>query len=125
MSDANAESPVALARRGASAFVADLRERDAPVTALVVASVLLGLVIHSLFPVIDAYVLDSLPDHQRASAYSVYSGVTMFVMATGSSVVGVLTEVGVPFPVLFQGFAGVLGAVILVLGTLEASGRLP
>jgi DHA1 family inner membrane transport protein len=93
--------------------------------ALVAVSVLLGLVIHSLFPVIDAYVLDSLPDHQRASAYSVYSGMTMFVMATGSSVVGVLTEVGVPFPVLFRAFAVLLGAVILVLGALDATGRLP
>jgi len=48
MSDANAESPVALARRGASAFVADLRERDAPVTALVVASVLLVFAVQAI-----------------------------------------------------------------------------
>lgn len=48
MSDANAAPPVALARRGASALVADLRERDAPVTALVVASVLLVFAVQTI-----------------------------------------------------------------------------
>ncbi|WP_323675486.1 rhomboid family intramembrane serine protease [Halorubellus sp. PRR65] len=48
MSDANAESPVALAGRAASAFAADVRERDAPVTALVVASVLLVFLVQAV-----------------------------------------------------------------------------
>jgi predicted MFS family arabinose efflux permease len=92
---------------------------------LIAVSVVLGLVVHALFPVVDAYLLDSLPDRHRASAYSVYSGVTLFVMATGSSAVGALTEAGVSFPVLFRGFAVLLGAVVLVLGALDLTGRLP
>lgn len=39
---------MALARRGASAFAADLRERDAPVTVLVVASVLVVFAVQTL-----------------------------------------------------------------------------
>lgn len=93
--------------------------------ALVAVSVLLGLVVHSLFPVLDAYLLDSLPDEHRASAYAVYSGATMLVMATGSSAVGALTEAGVAFPTLFLGFALALLGVIAVLAGLYALGRLP
>jgi predicted MFS family arabinose efflux permease len=93
--------------------------------ALALLSVALGLVIHSLFPVVDAYLLDTLPDHHRASAYSVYSGVTMFVMATGSSVLGALTEAGVGFTALFRTAAAGLGVVVLVLGVLNGAGRLP
>jgi len=93
--------------------------------ALVAVSVVLGLVIHALFPVVDAYLLDSLPDRHRASAYSVYSGVTLFVMATGSSAVGALTEAGVGFPAMFRGFAVLLFAVVFVLGALDLAGRLP
>jgi predicted MFS family arabinose efflux permease len=93
--------------------------------ALVAASALLGLVIHCLFPVVDAYLLGSLPDRHRASAYSVYSGATMLVMATGSSAVGTLTEAGIAFPTLFGGFAVGLLALASALGALYALGRLP
>lgn len=48
MSDANADSMVALAGRAASAFAADVRERDAPVTALVVASTLLVFLVQAV-----------------------------------------------------------------------------
>ena len=93
--------------------------------ALLVLSVLLGFVIHSFFPVIDAYVLDTLPDENRASAYSVFSGASIFLMSTGSSAVGFVTEAGAPYPVIFRAFAAILVAVVLLVGALYALDRLP
>jgi len=88
-------------------------------------SAALGLVVHGPFPVVDAYVLDSPPDEHRASAYSVYGGVTILVMATGSSALGALLEAGVGFPALFRGTAVGLGGVVARLGSLSTADRLP
>lgn len=92
---------------------------------LVVVSVVLGYVVHSLFPAMDTYLLDSLPDQHRASAYAVYSGAMMLVQAFGSSAVGTLVEVGYGFDAVFGGFAAGLLVVLFVLTGLHLAGRLP
>lgn len=92
---------------------------------LLLVSVIIGYVMHSLFPVLDTYMLDTLPDANRASAYSVYSGVMMIIQSTGSSVVGTLTERGLTYTAVFQSFS--IGLVIALgfLIVLYSLGRLP
>lgn len=92
---------------------------------LLALSAVLGYVIHSLFPALDTFLLDSFPDHNRASAYSVYSGGMMLAQAPGSWFVGTLVEAGVDYSVVFQGFGVAVGAVVLGLLALNRSGRLP
>lgn len=92
---------------------------------IVGASVALGYVVHSLFPAIDTYLLGSLPDEHRGSAYSVYSGSMMAIGATGSSAVGFLVAGGLPFNAVFRTFAASLMAILLVLVVLYAAGRIP
>lgn len=93
--------------------------------AIAAVSLWLGFVVHSLFPAIDTYLLASLPDGNRASAYSAYSGTMMMVQSAGSSVVGSLTEFGIPFDTVFTGFAIGLGVVIVVIAGLFRADRLP
>ncbi len=94
---------------------------------LVVAavSIALGYAVHGLFPAADAYMLSSLPDHHRASAYSVYSGSMMFVQAFGSGTVGTAVAGGVGYTVAFRAVAAIVGVVLLCLFALYAAGRLP
>jgi MFS family permease len=71
----------------------------------------LGLVAHSMFPALDAYVLGAVPDN-RGSAYAVYGGLALLVEAMGSVTVGVLAET-YPFTTIFRGFAvGLFGLVV-------------
>ncbi|NHN47458.1 MFS transporter [Halostella sp. JP-L12] len=93
--------------------------------AVLLVSLILGYVIHSLFPALDTYLLDSLPDENRASAYSLYSASMMLVQATGSAALGGLTDAGVAFDAVFRGYAVALVAVLVVLLVLYAAGRLP
>ena len=92
---------------------------------LAVVTAVLGYVVHSLFPAIDTYLLDSLPDENRASAYSLYSGSMMIVQATGSVVVGTLIDAGFAYDAVFRAFAGGLAVVLVVLVGLHALDRLP
>lgn len=92
---------------------------------VVAVSILLGYVIHSLFPALDTYLLDSLPDENRASAYAVYSGTMMLVQATGSVSVGTLTDAGLAFDDVFRGFAVGMAAVLVVLYATHRLGWLP
>ncbi len=92
---------------------------------LVAASALVGYVIHSLFPAIDTYLLDSLPDRHRASAYAVFSATMMLVQAAGSVVVGGLNDAGLTYDAIFRGLAGVLAVVVVVLAVLYRGGYLP
>ncbi len=92
---------------------------------LVAVSALLGYVIHSLFPAIDTFLLDSLPDHHRASAYAVFSATMMLVQSAGSVVVGALNDAGYTYDAVFRGFAVVLAVVAVLLAGLYWSGYLP
>ncbi len=93
--------------------------------AIAVVSVVMGYIIHSLFPTIDTYLLDSLPDDDRSSAYSAYSATMMLFGATASVVVGTLVQSGLEYDLVYRAFAGVLVVVFLVLLGLRLANRLP
>ncbi|WP_181686058.1 MFS transporter [Halorhabdus salina] len=92
---------------------------------LIGTSVLTGYAIHSLFPAADTYLLGSLPDRHRASAYSAYSATMMIVQAAGSWVVGLLRDAAIPFPLIYRTFAiGLLACAVALFG-LYRLGKLP
>jgi predicted MFS family arabinose efflux permease len=93
--------------------------------AILALTAVIGYVIHSLFPAIDTYLLDALPDNSRASAYAWYSAAMMSVQATGSSVVGTLRESGLAYDLIFTRLALVLGVVVVGLAVLQRRGKLP
>jgi MFS family permease len=93
--------------------------------AVAVASVVVGYVMHSLYPALDAYLLDSLPDHHRGSAYAVYGFSMIIAQSTGSVVLGSLTAGGIGFDTVFRVLAAGLVVVVAVLGSLHLAGRLP
>jgi len=86
---------------------------------------ILGYVVHSLFPALDTYLLDSLPDENRASAYSLYSGAMMIVQATGSVAVGALVDAGFAYDTVFRTLGGLLMAILAVLFVLWTADKLP
>ncbi|WP_372910202.1 MFS transporter [Salinigranum sp.] len=92
---------------------------------LFVLTAVIGYVIHSLFPAMDTFLLDTLPDETRGSAYAAYSAGMMFSQAGGSSAVGTLVERGVAYDAVFASLALGLVGLVTVLGTLRALGRLP
>ncbi|RLM94887.1 MFS transporter [Halobellus sp. Atlit-38R] len=92
---------------------------------ILVLTAVIGYVIHSLFPAIDTYLLDTLPDETRASAYAWYSGGMMVVQATGSSAVGTLREVGLAYDAIFTQLALGLAVVVVGLVAFQQAGRLP
>ncbi|WP_049971273.1 MFS transporter [Haladaptatus cibarius] len=93
--------------------------------AIILVTIALGYVIHCLFPALDTYMLDSLPDENRASAYALYSGIMMVVQASGSSVVGALRDAGFAFNDVFRAFSVALFVILAVLLVLHRSNRLP
>jgi DHA1 family inner membrane transport protein len=88
-------------------------------------SVVLGYVVHSTFPAVDTYLLASLPDHHRGSAYAVYSAAIGIVQSLGSGAVGTAVTRGVPYTTAFRTLAVLLGGVAVVLAGLYLAGRLP
>ncbi|MDG5758904.1 MFS transporter [Natronococcus sp. A-GB1] len=92
---------------------------------LIVLSTVVGLIIHALFPAIDTYLLDTLPDSTRGSAYAVFSSTWMLTQALGSSAVGSLVERGYAYDTVFASAAVVLGVMVAVLVLVERTGRLP
>ncbi|WP_144798924.1 MFS transporter [Halorubrum depositum] len=92
---------------------------------VVAASVAVGFAIHMLFPAMDTFLLASLPDGSRASAYAVYSAGMMTTQAAGSWAVGEAIEAGVAYDTVFLALAGGLGAVVVAYAALERMGRVP
>ena len=95
------------------------------VVALAAVSVLIGFVIHALFPAVDAYILSALPDSARGSAYAVFSTAWMLSQSGGTSVLGALIEGGYSYDAVFTAGALVLIGTVVVLAGLERAGRLP
>ncbi|ELY86780.1 MFS transporter [Natrinema altunense] len=93
--------------------------------ALIVITVIVGFVVHALFPATDTYLLDTLPDSTRGSAYAVFSSAWMLTQALGSSAVGLFLERGYTYDTVFSSAALLLGASVAVLVVLERRGRLP
>lgn len=92
---------------------------------LVAVTVVLGFIIHLLFPATDTYLLGSLPDHHRASAYTAYSATVMLPQAIGSGIIGRLTTEGIAFDTLFTGLAAALTVIFVGVFVLYRAGRLP
>jgi MFS family permease len=92
---------------------------------LVAFSAVMGYVVHGIFPAADTYLLASLPDYHRASAYAAYGTGMMVLQAPGSVVVGTLRDAGVPFVTIFTAMGVGLVGLTLALGGLYAVGRLP
>ncbi|AHG03115.1 MFS transporter [Halobacterium sp. DL1] len=95
------------------------------VVGVALVSFVLGYAIHSLFPAIDTFLLDSLPDADRASAYAGYSGAMMVAQAFGSVVVGTLLGMEYGYDLVFR--VGALGVGVLLVGlvVLYRADRLP
>ena len=92
---------------------------------LVVLTACIGFFGHAMYPAVDTYLLDTLPDDSRASAYAVFSSTVMMTQALGSAVVGQLVEGGYSYDQVF-GTAALI--VLLTTGCLslaERMGRLP
>ena len=92
---------------------------------LVAITIVTGFIIHLLFPTVDTYLLGSLPDQHRASAYTAYSATMMIPQALGGGVVGRLTDAGYAFDTLFTGLAGALVVLFAGVFVLYRAGRLP
>jgi DHA1 family inner membrane transport protein len=93
--------------------------------AIVALSLIIGYVIHSLFPALDTYMLSSLPDRHRASAYALFSASMMVVQALGSGIVGTAVARGVAYDTAFRGLTLAVGAVGIGLFVLYQVGHLP
>jgi MFS family permease len=93
--------------------------------AVAAVSVVMGLVVHGLFPAADAYMLDTLPDEHRASAYAGFSAAMMLIQAPGSVAVGAFVQAGVGYDAVFAGYAGLVAAIAVGMGALARAGRLP
>ncbi|MFB6069602.1 MAG: MFS transporter [Halanaeroarchaeum sp.] len=92
---------------------------------VIAVSIAMGYVIHRLFPALDTYLLDTLPDHDRSSAYAAYSAAMMLIQASASVVVGWLVQRGYAYDAVFRAFAVVLVLVLFVLYALRKADRLP
>ncbi len=95
------------------------------IVAVTAVSVVMSLIIHGLFPAADAYLLDTLPDEQRASAYSGFSATMMLIQAPGSVAVGLLAQFGLAYADVFRGYAVLVAAIAVGMGLLARAGRLP
>lgn len=92
---------------------------------VLVVSAITGYVVHSLFPIVDTFLLSTLPDEHRASAYALYSGSMMFVQASGSAVVGRLVDAGNSFDDVFRALAVLLVALFVAMLALYRLRWLP
>ncbi|WP_231186464.1 MFS transporter [Haladaptatus sp. DYF46] len=95
------------------------------VVAVAVVSVAIGYAIHSLFPALDTYFLNTLSDENRGVVYAAFTGLSLLVEANGTAVVGLLTDAGYRFDAVFLALASLVACVILVLAGLYSTGRLP
>lgn len=93
--------------------------------AVAALSVVVGYVIHALFPVIDTYMLASIPDEHRGSAYALFSAAMMLAQSLGSGGVGWLVATGVSYTAAYRGLAVVVGVTAVGLYVLYRADRLP
>ncbi len=95
------------------------------IVGIVVVSIILGYSIHSLFPAIDTYMLSSLPDQHRGSAYALFSATIMFIQALGSGSIGLAVSAGGNYTVIFRTLAVVVAILIFVMTLMHRAGWLP
>jgi predicted MFS family arabinose efflux permease len=95
------------------------------VVMIAVVSVFVGYFAHSLYPAVDTYLLTSLPDRHRASAYAMYSAAMAFTQSLGSGVVGTAVTQGASYTLVFQVIAVVVASLVVSMFVLYRFGRLP
>jgi MFS-type transporter involved in bile tolerance (Atg22 family) len=67
----------------------------------------------------DTFLLGTLPDADRSSAYAAYSAIVMLMSSVSSVVVGTLVEWGLPFDTLYRFFAAFLVVVLISMAVLQ------
>lgn len=92
---------------------------------IALVSFALSFLVYSLFPISDAYLLATLPDEHRASAYAGFSAVMMIMHAPGSFIVGILVGTGVPFNAIFHLLGVISIGLVLVLAFLASREKIP
>lgn len=92
---------------------------------IVILSIILGFIIHNLFPIGDAYILSSIPDDHRASGYAGFSATMMLIQAPGSVAVGLFAQTGISYGRIFQGYAIVVAGLAVGMSLLVLMGRVP
>ncbi len=96
------------------------------ILAIIVFSLAIGYCFFSMIPVIDTYLLSSLPDKHRGSAYTWYSASMMIFTALGSGVIGfAVAELGVSYDMAFRVPALAVGLVALMVFLSYRLGLLP
>jgi predicted MFS family arabinose efflux permease len=95
------------------------------VATVAILSLLIGFSFFLMVPLLDTYLLSTLPDHHRGSAYAIYSAVMMVIQATGSGVVGSAVAAGASYDATFQSIALVVVMVAVGMYLLHAADRLP
>lgn len=93
--------------------------------AVAVVSLAASFCFYAITPILDTYLLASLPDEHRGSAYAIYSSVMMIVTALGSAVVGGAVSGGLAYSSAFRAIALVVAAIAMVMFALDLLGRLP
>ncbi|MFW6153322.1 MAG: MFS transporter [Halobacteriota archaeon] len=92
---------------------------------IVVWSVLAGYLFFSLIPVVDTYLLSSLPDRHRGSAYTWYSSTMMIIQAFGSGAIGTAVARGLGYDQAFVALSLLVGVVAVGLFVLYGLGLVP
>jgi predicted MFS family arabinose efflux permease len=105
-----------------SVFVLTVVESVVAITAV---SLFVGYFAHSLYPAVDTYLLASLPDHHRASAYAMYSAIMSLTQSLGSGVVGILVTRGGNYTLIFQVLAILVGVLVAGMFVLYRFDKLP
>lgn len=95
------------------------------VVAIAVLSVVIGFLFYLMVPLLDAYLLSTLPDHHRGSAYAIYSAVMMVIQAMGSGAVGTAVAAGASYDVMFRAISLAVVLVAVVMFLLRTADRLP
>jgi predicted MFS family arabinose efflux permease len=93
--------------------------------AIAVLSLCIGYTIHSLFPAMDTFMLSSLPDRHRGSAYALFSATMMLIQSPGSGIVGTAVDRGLAYNKAFRGLAVIVAVVVSSMFVLYRTGRLP
>mgnify|MGYP000507006816 CR=1 FL=1 len=74
---------------------------------------------------LDTYMLSTLPDHHRGSAYAIYSAVMMVIQAMGSGVIGSAVAAGTSYDDLFRVLSLVVVGIAVAMFLLHTTDRLP
>lgn len=88
-------------------------------------SIFIGFTFFSLIPALDTYLLSTLPDRHRGSAYAWYSSTMMIFTALGSGVIGSIVASGVAYDIVFQFLAIFVGFLAVAFGIGWAIGVIP